>query len=68
MSSTFKNTHLRPIKKTISYRLLSMLVTFIISTVVTGSITIGATLGILDFIIKFGLYYFHELWWNRDKK
>lgn len=51
--------------KTISYRLLSTLIGFIIMWVITGSIKVGAAFGIAELVYKPIQYYLHERIWYR---
>jgi uncharacterized membrane protein len=55
----------RHIVKTISYRLISTLIGFIIMWVVTGSIKWGVSLGIAELIWKPIQYYIHERVWYK---
>lgn len=49
--------------KTISYRIISSTLTFLLVYLNTGQIAIGFTLSILEFIFKPFLYFFHEIVW-----
>ena len=51
--------------KTISYRLLSTLIGFIIMWLITGSIKVGAAFSIAELIYKPVQYYLHERIWYR---
>ena len=55
----------RHIVKTISYRIISTLIGFIIMWVVTGSIKWGVSLGIAELIWKPIQYYIHERVWYK---
>jgi uncharacterized membrane protein len=55
----------RHIVKTISYRLISTLIGFIIMWVVTDSIKWGVSLGIAELIWKPIQYYIHERVWYK---
>lgn len=57
-----KNRH---IAKTISYRLISTLIGFVIMLIATGSVKIGAAFGIAELIYKPIQYYIHERIWYR---
>ena len=50
--------------KSISYRILSVIVTFIISFILTGSISLAGSIASIDAVIKFALYFFHEQAWG----
>jgi uncharacterized membrane protein len=55
----------RHIAKTISYRLISTLVGFIIMWVISGDVKIGAAFGVVELIYKPIQYYIHERVWYR---
>lgn len=55
----------RHIAKTISYRLLSTLIGFVIMMIVTGSVKMGAAFSIAELIYKPIQYYIHERIWYR---
>ena len=55
----------RHMAKTISYRLLSTLIGFIIMWLITGSIKVGAAFSIAELIYKPIQYYLHERIWYR---
>lgn len=55
----------RHIAKTISYRILSTLVGFLIMWIVSGSIKIGAAFGIAEILYKPIQYYIHERIWYK---
>ena len=55
----------RHIAKTISYRILSTAVGFLIMWWVSGSIKIGAAFGVAELVYKPIQYYIHERIWYR---
>ena len=55
----------RHIVKTISYRLLSTMIGFIIMWAISGSIKIGAAFSIAELVYKPIQYYIHERIWYR---
>jgi uncharacterized membrane protein len=55
----------RHIAKTISYRVLSTLIGFIIMWAISGSIKVGAAFGVAEIIYKPIQYYIHERIWYR---
>jgi uncharacterized membrane protein len=62
---SYKVTIKRHLAKTISYRLLSTSVGFLLMWWATGSIKIGAAFGVAELIVKPILYFFHErIWYN----
>ncbi|MGY8918463.1 MAG: DUF2061 domain-containing protein [Flavobacteriales bacterium] len=58
----------RHVFKTITWRIVGTLDTFLLSWLITGNIKIGLTIGGVEIITKMILYYFHErLWYNLSK-
>jgi uncharacterized membrane protein len=55
----------RHIAKTISYRIISTLVGFLIIWWVSGSIKIGTAFGVVELVYKPIQYYIHERIWYR---
>ena len=55
----------RHIAKTITWRVLGTLDTFILSWIMTGSIAVGAAIGGAEVLTKTILYYFHERAWYK---
>jgi uncharacterized membrane protein len=54
-----------PILKTITYRVLGSLMSYSIAYFATGSIQMGLTVALTDFLVKPVLYFVHELIWNK---
>lgn len=63
----YKETNLRSVLKTISWRFLATLTTFSLVWIFTGQIDTALTVGGLEVIIKMIIYFFHERGWNRIK-
>ena len=57
----------RHIAKTITWRVLGTITTFLIGWITTGNITAGLSIGGFDFFIKIILYYLHERAWYRTR-
>jgi uncharacterized membrane protein len=55
----------RHIAKTISYRVISTLIGFIIMWAVSGSVKVGAAFGVAELVYKPIQYYIHERVWYR---
>jgi len=51
--------------KSLSYRLLSVCITFIISFGLIGSATVAGTIASIDALIKFVVYFLHERAWGK---
>lgn len=60
-----KNSRLRHLFKTLTWRFLGTLDTIIISWILTGSLNIGLKIGSVEVITKMILFYFHERVWHR---
>jgi uncharacterized membrane protein len=55
----------RHIVKTISYRVISTLIGFLIMWSVSGSIKVGAAFGVAELVYKPIQYYLHERIWYK---
>jgi uncharacterized membrane protein len=55
----------RHIAKTISYRVISTLIGFVIMWLVSGSIKVGAAFGVAELVYKPIQYYLHERIWYK---
>ena len=55
----------RQIAKTISYRIISTLVGFLLMWLISGSIKVGAAFGIAELVYKPIQYYIHERIWYK---
>ena len=55
----------RHIAKTVSYRIISTLIGFIVMWGVSGSIKVGAAFGVAELVYKPIQYYIHERIWYR---
>jgi uncharacterized membrane protein len=55
----------RHIAKTISYRIISTLVGFLLMWWISGSIKVGTAFGVAELIYKPIQYYIHERIWYR---
>lgn len=55
----------RHIAKTISYRILSTLIGFILMWWISGSIKVGTAFGIAELVYKPIQYYIHERIWYK---
>lgn len=63
--SQIKVSAKRHLAKTVSYRIISTLIGFLIMWAVSGSITIGAAFGVAELVYKPIQYYIHERIWYR---
>ena len=58
---------LRHALKSISWRIVGTIDTFLLSYILTGSISFGLSISGIDFFLKIVLYYFHERIWFKSK-
>ena len=62
-----RDIRIRSLIKTITWRILASLDTFLIAWFVSGSMSVGGWIATIEVITKIILYYFHERAWNRVK-
>lgn len=62
-----RDIRIRSLIKTVTWRILASLDTFLIAWFVSGSISVGGWIATIEVITKIILYYFHERAWNRVK-
>ena len=62
-----KEKHVRSLFKTISWRTVATLDTFIISWFITGDVALAGGIASLEVITKIALYYLHERAWVKVK-
>ena len=55
----------RHIAKTISYRVISTVIGFLLMWLISGSVKIGAAFGVAELIYKPIQYYIHERVWYK---
>lgn len=60
----YKESGLRSVLKTISWRLIATLITATVVYLFTGRVDIAAAVGGIDIVVKLILYYVHERLWN----
>lgn len=58
---------IRSIAKALSWRVVGTLDTLVVSYVLTGQISVAASIASVDFLTKLVLYFFHERIWNAIK-
>lgn len=54
----------RSIAKAVSYRVLGSATTAVVCFVLTRRLALSADVGLLDMVLKIGLYFLHERLWN----
>lgn len=57
------STKKRSLAKSITWRLLAIIITFVVSYAMTQSFSLATSLAIVSNSINFVLYYFHERFW-----
>lgn len=57
----------RSLVKTVSWRVVGTIATIIISYLITGTLTLAFSIGVIELISKLILYFFHERAWNKIK-
>ena len=56
-------SHKRHLAKSITWRIVGTLDTFILSWIITGNVVVGLKIGLSEIATKMVLYYFHERFW-----
>lgn len=56
-------SHKRHLAKSITWRIVGTLDTFILSWLITGNVVVGLKIGLSEIATKMVLYYFHERLW-----
>ena len=59
-----KDSRMRSIIKTISWRTIAIIITSAVSFIITGNLIIALSIGSIDTLIKLLAYYFHERVWE----
>ncbi|WP_394342988.1 DUF2061 domain-containing protein [Seonamhaeicola aphaedonensis] len=67
--STYKEDNvgekpIRSVAKALSWRVVGTLDTLLVSYILTGRISLAASIASVDFVTKLILYFFHERLWN----
>lgn len=60
-------SHKRSLAKALTYRFICTTETFIVSWIITGSMTAGGLISAILFFIKIGTYFAHERLWETVK-
>jgi uncharacterized membrane protein len=51
--------------KSVSYRILSITITFVIALALTGNTSLAGSIASVDAVIKFVVYFAHERAWSK---
>ncbi|MGB2305586.1 MAG: DUF2061 domain-containing protein [Flavobacteriaceae bacterium] len=57
----------RSLLKSISWRIVGTIDTFIISYIITGQIKFALSIGLIELLTKMFLFFMHERLWNQIK-
>ena len=57
----------RSLAKAISWRIISLIILFFVTYVITGSTVFAISISVTDMAIKMVAYYFHERTWTHTK-
>ena len=60
----YKESHLRSLLKATSWRVIATLTTTLIAYFITGEVETALTIGSIEFVLKFAIYYAHERAWQ----
>jgi len=55
----------RSVAKALSWRVLAAIITGSVALVMTHKIEFAAKIGLIDTVVKLGIYFFHERVWNK---
>ena len=58
-------TKIRILAKSLTWRVISTIVTFILTFLLTSNIMVAVTLASTNFLIKTVMFYFHEIAWEK---
>lgn len=59
-----RERHFRSIAKAVSWRVTGSIDTFVLSWIITGSVTFAGSIASVEMVTKIVLYYFHERAWH----
>ena len=62
-----KRAHIISFCKTCTWRIVASLDTFLLSWLITGNVTMGASIASLEVLTKMFLYYAHERQWEKPR-
>jgi len=60
----YRESHLRSLLKAFSWRIVATTTTGIIAFFITGDVMAAVTIGSIEFVAKFFIYYAHERAWQ----
>ncbi len=62
-----KESHFRSIMKGVTWRIIASATTMTVVYVITGSLELMASVGVIDITAKIFFYYMHERMWGKVK-
>jgi len=62
--AAYRESHLRSLLKAFSWRIVATTTTGIIAWLITGDVMAAITIGSIEFVAKFFIYYMHERAWQ----
>jgi adenylylsulfate kinase len=65
MSHSFKESTVRSIVKTVSWRVLATITTIILVYLFTDEISLAFQVGMIEVFLKMLVYFFHERAWDK---
>jgi len=68
VNSSGKDSNLKSLAKSISWRVVGTLDTMVISFFVTGQLLMAVSIGSIEVVTKIALYYLHERAWETATK
>jgi uncharacterized membrane protein len=66
-SNDVAENSMRSLAKTISWRVIGTIDTVLISWLITGTLRLAFSIGLVELVTKMVLYFFHERAWNKIK-
>ena len=58
-------SRVRSLAKAVTWRVVATLTTMLIAWLLIGDVTVDLSIGAIEFIAKFIIYYLHERAWDR---
>jgi uncharacterized membrane protein len=55
--------HARSLAKTVTWRVMGSVVTFLVALLVTGNTAVASSIVVAEIVVKIAFYYFHERIW-----
>ena len=62
--SDMRESHVRSLLKAFSWRVVATFTTALIAYAITGQLDTAITIGSIEFVLKFFIYYMHERIWQ----